>query len=148
MKSDNPLKEKNQDQNLIDGETTIEITGSNGNMRLGGNGTAGDIDLLMSNGLSTIHLDGGRGNLTLGGEGSQGDLSLLHTAQHLEKTLIQHQSYQYLVHKYYRHFSSLQYFRGGFCNLLAQMRNYQESFYNHTLPVSDAHQIPPILQPS
>lgn len=56
------------------GESTGYIKGDGGNIKLGGNGSEGDVGLCKADGSQTIHLDGGDGNVHAGGNGSNGDL--------------------------------------------------------------------------
>ncbi|MGH3972062.1 MAG: hypothetical protein ACRDS9_01855 [Pseudonocardiaceae bacterium] len=58
------------------GDVTIDLDGSRGNIYVGGQGAQGDISLRDADGNETVHIDGGGGNLTMGGGGHEGDIAL------------------------------------------------------------------------
>jgi len=65
---------------LDDDASKAALSGTSGNLRLGGNGVDGDVLLfpsegdLSNNNSSTFHLDANGGNLWMGGNGKDGDL--------------------------------------------------------------------------
>lgn len=59
-----------------DGDHTVEINASNGNITLGGGNRDGDLKLMHSNGDETIRLNADWANATLGGHGEDGDVRL------------------------------------------------------------------------